>query len=105
MSHFDFRLPVLQPDQEADEAPSCSPTSFVSNEELALLSAMRALRERSNEVKRGLDAAGDNIRPKLEAELESLRTEWKDLARRREEAFVRKMIMLGHLPPDHAVRR
>ena len=34
-----------------------------------------------------------------ESEIEEMRAVWKDLAAQREKAFIRKMIMLGHLPP------
>ena len=37
----------------------------------------------------------------METKLEDLRSQWRDLARRREQAFIRKMIALGHLPPNH----
>lgn len=105
MRHFDTHLPVIQTDDESDQLPSCSPTIYVSNEEVALFAAMRELRGRSAEIKRELKAAAEDARPALEAELESRRAEWQELARRREQAFVRKMIMLGHLPPDHPVDR
>ena len=97
-------LPVLQADSDED-APSCSPTVFVSNEEAALLSEMRSLRERSIELRAELRTADRTRRERLEAEIGMLRRRWHDLAARREQAFIRKMIMLGHLPPDHPVER
>jgi hypothetical protein len=99
VSHFDRHLPVLQNDASEEELPSCSPKIYVSNEEAAVLAAMRELRERSGELKRELREAGDDRRRELEAGIESLRAEWKALAQRREDAFIRKMVMLGHLPP------
>ena len=98
MGHFDHHLPVLQNDENADELPSCSPKIYVSNEEVALLTAMRELREESTRLKHELRRADDDRRPQLETRIESLRNEWKTLAQRREDAFVRKMVMLGHLP-------
>ncbi len=101
MSHFGRHLPVLEnPDDDQDPAV-CSPSIYVSNEEAALLDAMRQLRERSTAVKRDLRAAAEDDRPALETELESLRGQWKALARQREQAYIRKMIMLGHLPPGY----
>ena len=83
------------------EAPSCAPTAYVSNEEAAIFSALLALREAAAVVRGRLDAGPDDgERSKLEAELERLRGRREDLVGRREKAYVRKMIMLGHLPPD-----
>lgn len=93
-------LPVVHNDSDEGE-PSCSPRIYVSNEEAALLGAMRDLRQRSIEIKQRMRDADAEQRKKLESEIEAMRREWRDLARRREKAFVRKMIMLGHLPPDH----
>jgi hypothetical protein len=73
----------------------------VSNEEAALFAAMRGLREQSVVLRRDLKDAGPQDRAGLEAELERLREEWQTLAERRERAYVNKMIMLGHLPPNH----
>ena len=98
-------LPVLQPDVEEEAAPSCSPKIYVSNEEVALLDAMRDLRRRSVELKGQMRDADRKRIPELESEIATLREQWKDLAAQRERAFVRKMIMLGHLPPDHPVKR
>lgn len=84
-----------------EEAPICSPTNYVSNEEAALLASMRRLRRESVEVRRGLKDAGPEDRTHLEGELEHLRDEWRLLAERRERAYVNKMITLGHLPPTY----
>ncbi len=92
-------LPVIE-DRSDEEAPVCSPTNYVSNEEAALFASMRRLREQSVVLRRDLKDAGPQDRAGLEAELERLREEWRTLAERRERAFVRKMIMLGHLPPE-----
>ena len=94
------RLPVVQTDLEEGE-PSCSPKIYISNEEAALLAGMRRLRERSLELKKEMLSADPNRRSRLESEICEMRAEWKDLAAQREKAFVRKMIMLGHLPPTH----
>jgi hypothetical protein len=101
MSDEKTRLPVI-PEYEGEdqELAACSPRIYVSNEEAAVLGAMRTLRERSLELRRALDSADEGDRPPLESELENLRSRWRALAKRREEAFRRKMIMLGHLPPD-----
>jgi DNA repair exonuclease SbcCD ATPase subunit len=96
----DRQLPVIE-DRSDEEAPVCSPTNYVSNEEAALFAAMRGLREQSVVLRRDLKDAGPKDRASLEAELERLREEWQTLAERRERAYVNKMIMLGHLPPNH----
>ena len=102
MTEDSKHLPVVQNDLDEGEA-SCSPTIYVSNEEAALLAAMRSLRDRSTELKKEMRAADPERRSRLESRIDDLRGEWKELAAQREKAFIRKMIMLGHLPPDHPV--
>ena len=97
MSNEDRHLPVLD-DGLGDPAPACSPKIYVSNEEATLLAAMRRLRERSLELRRKIKETKTTDRTHLEAELQDLRREWRELAERREGAFRRKMIMLGHIP-------
>jgi len=104
VSNKDRFLPVLADDLD-DPAPVCSPKIYVSNEEAALLAAMRGLRERSLALRRELRGSAPEGRARIEAEIDDLRDEWKALAKRREEAFRQKMIMLGHLPPGHPVSR
>ena len=96
-------LPVIEEGLD-DEAPACSPTNYVSNEEASLLASMRRLHERSKELQRDLGDADPEDRVGLEAELEELRKEWRTLAGRRERAYINKMIILGHLPPDDATK-
>ena len=60
-------LPVIEDGLE-DEAPACSPTNYVSNEEAALLASMRRLREKSMVVRRDLKDADPEDRARLEAE-------------------------------------
>ena len=91
-------LPVVQTDVTKDE-PSCTPKIYVSNEEAALLADMRLLRERSMELKKEMRSTDPERRSRLESEIQEMRAKWRDLAAQREKAFVRKMIMLGHLPP------
>ena len=98
MANENKHLPVVQTDLDEEAAPSCSPTIYVSNEEAALLAAMRDLRDRSVELKKEKRDADPQRRSRLESEINEMRTKWKDLAAQRERAFVRKMIMLGHLP-------
>ena len=98
-----LHLPVIQ-DTLDEDASSCSPAIYVSNEEAALLAAMRELREQSIKIKKQLRITDTGQRAALESEIENLRTQWKKLAAEREKAFIRKMIMLGHLPPDHPIQ-
>jgi hypothetical protein len=102
MSNEERTLPVINPPTPDDE-PSCSPKIYVSNEEAALIAELRSLREASLDIRRRLEAADEHERTVLESELEELRRRRGEVARRREGAFTRKMIMLGHLPPDHPI--
>ena len=99
MVNEDRRLPVID-DCSDEEAPVCSPTNYVSNEEAALFASMRRLREESVVLRRDLKDADPEDRAGLKAQLERVREEWRTLAKRRERAYVNKMIMLGHLPPE-----
>jgi hypothetical protein len=99
----DRHLPVIEYGLD-DEAPACSPTNFVSNEEASLLASMRRLRERAKELRREMGGAEPEDSARREAELEELREEWRTLAGRREQAYVNKMITLGHLPPTHPTK-
>jgi hypothetical protein len=99
VTNGDRHLPVIQTDPDEGE-PSCSPKIYVSNEEAALLTAMRDLRDRSSKLKKEMRNAEPDRRSQLQSEVEEMRAEWKVLSAQREKAFVRKMIMLGHLPPE-----
>ena len=101
MANENRHLPVVQSDLDEGE-PSCSPKIYVSNEEAALLEEMRHLREQSVELKKAIRDAETEQCSRLESELEEIRENWKSLAAQREKAFIRKMIMLGHLPPTHS---
>ncbi len=91
-------LPVLDPE---DDTPVCSPAAYVSNEEAAVVAAMRRVKEEATSLRSRLEAETDpSRRAEVDARLEELRTEWRALSERREEAYRRKMIMLGHLAPD-----
>jgi hypothetical protein len=59
---------------------------------------MHALRVRALELRAELAAAPEPRRRELGLELEALRGRRRQLERRREQAFRRKMVMLGHLP-------
>ena len=96
----DKHLPVVQSDLDEGE-PSCSPKIYVSNEEAALLEEMRHLREQSVVLKKKMRKVEPQQRSRLESEIDELRAKWKALSAQREKAFIRKMVMLGHLPPTH----
>lgn len=96
-------LPIFE-DQPDDES-SCSPKVYVSNEETRILEGMRQLRDRAVKLRGRLkETDSDDERSRIEAELAELRSQRSDLAIRREKAYKRKMIMLGHLPPDDEVQ-
>lgn len=90
---------MKQEKAEGDE-PVCSPKAYVSNEEAAIAAAMRALSRRAHEVRHALADAEDARRRSLELELDGLRERRAELGLRRERAYRRKMVMLGHLPPE-----
>jgi len=58
------------------------------------------VRRRADEARARLHDASPQERRELEAVLEALRAEREDLQRRREAAYRRKMVMLGHLADD-----
>jgi hypothetical protein len=102
--HDEFELPVFNQEQDSeadgDEA-SCSPKAFVSNEESAIAKAMQELRESALVIRRRLEEEDVNEdRDELERNLTTLRGQWSKLSREREKAYRRKMVMLGHLPPE-----
>ncbi len=97
-------LPMIGTHPIEDEG-ACSTTNYVSLEEKTILDAMRELRDRAVELRKQLKGSeSPDEQRRIEAELAELRAERSDLAIRREQAFKRKMIMLGHLPPDDEVR-
>jgi hypothetical protein len=97
-------LPIFDDAPDADESP-CSPKVYISNEEKTILDAMRLLSEKAMELRQQLkNVEAPDHRRRLEDELAELRAQRSDLAIRREQAYKRKMIMLGHLPPDEEVR-
>jgi len=92
-------LPVVDAPAEAAEG-ACGPKIYVTHEESALLAVMRRVHGEAVEVRRELaGAAGDATRERLEGRLAELRDEWRALAARREQAYRRKMVMLGHMDP------
>lgn len=96
-------LPIF--DDPPDDESSCSPKVYVSNEEKTILDGMRKLRDRAVELRGRLkETDSDDEKIRLEAELAELRSQRSDLAIRREKAYKRKMIMLGHLPEDDEVQ-
>lgn len=98
-----LELPVF-PCGDDNDAPVCGPTAYVSNEEAAIVSEMRAVKAEADEVRAlRCETASDAEQAGLDHRLAELRALWSELADRRERAYRRKMIMLGHLPPDDEV--
>jgi hypothetical protein len=95
-------LPIFGQDPETDieeEAPSCAPKVYVSMEEASLLQAMRDIKDRAATLRERLaDESSDENRTDLEQQLDALRKQFFELSQRRERAYLRKMVMLGHLP-------
>jgi hypothetical protein len=100
VSDHDRRLPVLTQVEDPDRPDACGAKVWVSLEESALVKALHDVRRRVDELRRRLDAASPTERGGLEAELEALRAERVELTLRREAAYRRKMVMLGHLADD-----
>jgi hypothetical protein len=91
------KLPVL--DSTATEG--CGVKAYVTLEESSVLTALRALRARAESVRRQLEHEDDpGARTTLAAELERLRDQRRALVVERERAYRRKMVLLGHLPPE-----
>ena len=105
MSNDERTLPVTSPPASEQDEPSCSPRIYVSNEEAALVAELRELREAALDIRRRLETTDPDDRAALESRLDELRTRRREVARRRDQAFTRKMIMLGHLPPNYPVER
>jgi hypothetical protein len=97
-----LRLPLHGHGEESAEQSSCDMTKvYISLEEKSILADIRALRDRAVDLRMRLDAAEtDEQRTEIGAQLGQLREQRKELGVRREAAYTRKMIMLGHLPPD-----
>lgn len=98
-------LPMIGTHPIDEDVAACSPKNYVSNEEKAILDAMRRLHEQAIELRSRMDAAAtDDERKDLESELAELRGRREELAVRRERAYRNKMITLGHIPPDDDFR-
>jgi hypothetical protein len=92
-------LPVLGQPTGDDQSPA--PMVYVTLEEKVILDAMRRLRAEAEEVRARLaEATAPEARGQLEEELEELRRQRADLAQRREAAYRRKMVMLGHMDEE-----
>jgi hypothetical protein len=100
VSDRDRRLPVLAPVEDPDRPDACGAKVWVSLEESALVKALHDVRRRADEVRRRLETASPGERGGLESELEALRAERVELTLRREAAYRRKMVMLGHMADD-----
>jgi hypothetical protein len=93
-------LPMIGTHPIADEG-ACSTQNYVSLEEKTVLAAMRKLRERAVELRAAIDTSNSTAEKRgLESELAELRKQRAELDVQRDHAFTRKMIMLGHLPPE-----
>ena len=97
-----LRLPLHGHGETSAEESSCDATKiYVSLEEKSILEDLRTLRDQAIELRAQLkDATPDEERVKLEAKLAALREQRKVLDTRREAAYTRKMVMLGHIPPE-----
>lgn len=102
----DFELPIHGHGaaNSDGEGASCGPTVYVSNEEASILAAMRGVKAEADAVRmQRSETSSEEERADIDLQLAELRSRWSGLADQREAAFRRKMIMLGHLPPDDEV--
>jgi len=100
-------LPV-HPASEDPEIPetdsSCGTKAYVTYEEASLVRALKNMHDTAVAVRERLQATSDpGERGRLESELEKLRRDREALSTRREAAYRRKMVMLGHMPPSALV--
>jgi predicted acyl esterase len=94
------QLRVIQPvDTTLDGYSACRDVrGGVTDEEVAVLNEMRALKQQVTAARASLDALadGDPQRPGAQARLAELREQWQALEQRRDAARVRRMELLGH---------
>ncbi|MCP4899551.1 MAG: hypothetical protein GY906_21505 [bacterium] len=97
-----LRLPLHGHGEAAPEESSCDATKiYVSLEEKSILNDIRALRNRAIELRTQQKSATSEVkRAEFDAELDDLRSQRKELEKHREAAYTRKMVMLGHIPPE-----
>ena len=81
----------------------CQGVQVPTEDELAALDAMRAIKFRGTQVKKNLSEVSSSQREEdrqatlaLQKELEQLRREWKRWEKKRQEATKQRMILLGH---------
>jgi septal ring factor EnvC (AmiA/AmiB activator) len=85
---------------------TCKQVEVPTEDEVEVLNAMRALKERVRSVKGRIaelsnprDAAESEERSRLEKEMATLKTEWDKLDEQRTEAARVRMVLLGHEEP------
>lgn len=103
--------PFLSTDDERSYSCSSKPDPF-SSEELEIFDQLRMLKDEMRDINRCLEEIkaaqnGQALSPqKLEEKqqylerLQALRNEWTRLKKKREEAYIRRMIALGHHDPE-----
>ena len=84
-----------------DSEKSCQRIEVPTEDELAALNAMMAIKDRVREIKKLLSDLSSSEKNAekisgLEKKLARLKKEWKELERKREEATRERMILLGH---------
>ncbi|MFH1490255.1 MAG: hypothetical protein ABII06_15225 [Pseudomonadota bacterium] len=84
----------------------CKGLEVPTDDEVAVLNEMRALKDQVKSIKRkisGISPSGDGSKKEdlagLESDLARLKIEWKDLDAKRQEAARQRMIILGHEKP------
>ncbi len=95
---------------EDDPSCGCGLHQVLTHEEESILAKMREIKEQVRPVASKLKAVQAHMGRSMEvepspefagiyAQIEELRREWKDWERKLEDAYERKLIMLGHRPP------
>jgi hypothetical protein len=93
--------PTSEDPAAAEAGSACGAKVYVTNEEAAVVRALKRLHDRAVGIREVLQGTDDGAeRERLETELANLRREREALSVRREAAYRRKMVMLGHMPPS-----
>lgn len=84
----------------------CKGLEIPTDDEVAVLNEMRALKDRVKSIKREIleiNSSGDGSKKEflegLKSDLVRFKSEWNDLDSKRQEAARQRMILLGHEEP------
>ena len=83
----------------------CKPIEIPTNDEVKALDKLREIKHQVREIKKqinfmGTDSSYYEQRFKADSELLSLKKEWAEWEKKRDDAARERMIALGHIDPD-----